>query len=380
MSRIKHNLLIKCVYIFYILLIFLTPEIFVRVLARLSPSPWPNPAYKEISQGYALRDQLVADWNALHFEYHDYYLYSPGPASSQTVNFTPYYGSRATPASVDTKVAQEVIWAFGGSTLQNLEADDELTLANQIVVELHKQHVPTHLYNFGTGAFQSSLETIKFQDLLRRTAAYEWPTTAIFYDGFNDSIFAYFYGAGRFQSDTSGKLQNLIERDYPRLMIYAASEWLANRSVFWSRYIRERIDVTLHSGHVPDNSPENLTKAVAAYTANVKMTKGICREFGIRCLFFLQPLVITKQPLGAVETKVVEGLGDAKARFGQDFYTQVAAALADEPTFHDLSNVLDGVTESHFFDYGHTSPFTGITIGRVIARHILRARASAPTR
>ncbi len=380
MTETKTRPFLKILYILYVLLVLLTPEIAARIIAKLTPSPWPSPLYKEISQGYALRDQLVADWSALRFEYRDYYLYSPGPAASQTVNFTPYFGARATPASVDVKAAKEVIWAFGGSTMQNLEADDELTLANQIAVELNKQQVPTHLYNLGTGAFQSSLETIKFQDLLRRTPPRERPTTVIFYDGFNDSIFAYFYGAGRFQSDTSSKLQDLIERDYPRLLIYSASEWLANRSVFWNNFMRERVDVTLHAGHVPDDSPENLAKAVAAYSTNVKMTKGICRELGIRCLFFLQPLVITKQPLGTVEAKVVDSLGTAKVRFGRAFYAQAAAALADEPAFHDLSQVLNGIQESHFFDYGHTSPYAGVTIGQAIARHIIAAREAAHLR
>ena len=374
MMAVKKYLLFRSLYVLFMLLVFLAPEICARMIARFTPPVGTRSLYKEISQGYALHDQLVADWRALHFEYRDYYLYSPGPASSKTVNFTSYFGARATPASVDVKDAKEIIWTFGGSTMQNLEADDELTLANQIATELNKQGIPTHLYNFGTGAFQSSLETVKFQDLLRRTPPREHPTTVIFYDGFNDSIFAYLYGAGRFQSDTSSKLQDLIERDYPRLFIYAASEWLGDRSVFWNNYMRKRVDITLHAGHPPDDSRENLVKAVTIYATNVKMTKGICKELGIRCLFFLQPLVITKHPLGAVEATVVESLGNAKIQFGQTFYNEVRLVLADEPVFHDISHILDGIEGSHFFDYGHTSPFAGVPIGKAIALHVIRAR------
>jgi hypothetical protein len=196
----------------------------------------------------------------------------------------------------------------------------------------------------------------------------------IFYDGFNDSIFAYFYGAGRFQSDTSSKLQDLIEQDYPRLIIYSFSEWMANHSVFWRNYMRERIDVKLHAGRAPDHSPENLERAVRAYTTNVRMTKGICQSFGIRCLFVLQPLILTKIPLTAVESRVINTLEHPKVRFGRDFYQQAAATLRHEPAFHDLSHVLDGIQDSHFFDYGHTSPFAGIIIGKAIAAYVIEAR------
>ncbi len=370
MTPPSRRVLVKLAYVVYVLLILASPEIVARLIAKLAPHSWSSSVYDDISHDYPLREQLVSDWNTLRFGYRDYYLYSPEPASSRTINFTPYYGARRAPASVDRAQAKEVVWTFGGSTMQNLEADDELTLANQIAVELNQRGIPTQLHNFGVGAFQSSLELIKFQDLLRRVPPEERPSTAIFYDGFNEMLFAYLYGAGRFQEDTAGKLQDLIERRYPRLALYAISEWLAGRSVFWANYMRARVETRLYSHHAPDESLENLTRAVALYASNVRMAKGICREFGVRCHFFLQPLILTKTPLSAVETRVFQHLDQTAVRFGQAFYAKAAAALRQEPTWHDLSSALNNRPEPDFFDYGHTSPFSGTIIGKAIAAHI----------
>ncbi len=363
-------------YLAYIVLILASPEIVARLIAKFSHHPWSSSVYGKISQGYPLHAQLMSDWSALRFEYRDYYLYSPAPATSRTVNFTSYYGARSAPASVDPARAKEVIWCFGGSTMQNLEADDDLTLANQIALELNRRQIPTRLHNFGVGAFQSSLELIKFQDLLRRVPSNERPTTVIFYDGFNEALFAYLYGAGRFQQDTAGKLRDLIERRHPRTAVYAASEWLAGHSVFWATYMRPRIEAKLYSGQAPDASAENLDLAVQIYVANVTMAKGTCREFELRCLFLLQPLIITKTPLNAVETNVLQSLDQTSVQFGKNFYREAAAVLRDEPAFHDLSGVLNDNPQADFFDYGHTSPFTGMTIGKEIAARIIKARST----
>ena len=167
-------------YILYLVFIAVLPELGARIVAKLTFSPPAKSHYLEIAHAYPQLQQLISDWNVLNFSYHDYYVYSPAPASSQTVNFTDYYGARLTPDSVSHDNVKHTIWAFGGSTMQNLEADDRLTLANQIAAELNKNSLGVLVYNFGSGGFQSSLESIKFQDLIRRVPTTQRPTTTIF--------------------------------------------------------------------------------------------------------------------------------------------------------------------------------------------------------
>ncbi|MCI0562758.1 MAG: SGNH/GDSL hydrolase family protein, partial [Nitrososphaera sp.] len=285
----------------FILLILLVPEISARLVSK-PQSPFPSyPSYVEISHGYKHLNQLIQDWNASRIQYYDYYIYSFGPASSKTVNFTDYFGARATPASADLDEADEVIWAFGGSTMADLEADDDLSLANQIALELNKDNVKARVHNFGVGGFQSSLETIKFQDLLRRVPLRERPTTVIFYDGFNDVSYGYNFGAANLPRDMSLKLRDLVDRNYTRLLVYVFSELLSRHSVFWKDFIRNRINNRLYEGQTVNQDAENLDKTVSSYVVNVRMTRGICQEFHIRCLFILQPLVITKANPTSVE-------------------------------------------------------------------------------
>jgi len=379
MCKLAHGLR-KLFFCFSVLLILLIPEISARLLSKVSKpqSPFPNyPYYVEISHGYKHVDQLIQDWSAVWVQYHDYYIYSPGPASSKTVNFTDYFGARATPASADLDEADEVIWAFGGSTMADLETDDDLSLANQIAVELNKDNVKARVRNFGVGGFQSSLETIKFQDLLRRVPLRERPTTVIFYDGFNDVGYGYNFGAASLPRDVSLKLRDLVDRNYTRLLVYIFSELLSRHSVFWKDFIRNRINKRLYEGQTTNQDSENLDKTVSSYVVNVRMTRGICQELHIRCLFILQPLIITKANPTSVERKVLDSFGKDFVHFARGFYMKSTLQLHNQEGFLDLSHILDQSEESDFYDLGHTSPFAGTTIGREIATQIVKSRRAS---
>ncbi|MET0515220.1 MAG: hypothetical protein ABW047_07840, partial [Nitrospiraceae bacterium] len=339
------------------------------VLAKLTYSPPAKSKYLEISRSYPDVQQLIKDWNALRFVYHDYYVYSPAQASSTTVNFTGYFGARVTPDSAKMTDVKEIIWTFGGSTMQNLEADDRLTLANQIAVELNRRERGAQVHNFGVGGFQSSLETIKFQDLLRRVPVTERPSNAFFYDGFNEAMYGFYFGAGAMQADLSLKMKDLVEREYPRLILYAGSAFLSRYSVFWRNYINHRIENSLYGQNLYSER-KNLDKTVSTYVLNVTMTQGICKNLKIRCVFALQPLVVTKANPTDLEQKVIDSLDPDYIEFARAFYRRVALELHDREEFVDLSHVLDQSPEPHFFDLGHTSPYSGIVIGKEIARLI----------
>jgi hypothetical protein len=353
----------------YIIGILLLPEIGARVIAKLTYAPPAKSRYIELSDRYPLLRQLISDWNALRFIYHDYYVYSPAPASSQTVNFTDYFGARLTPDSASLDAAKQVVWAFGGSTMQNLETDDRLTLANQIAAELNKADARVLVYNFGAGGFQSSLEAIKFQDLLRRVPPNQYPTIAIFYDGFNEAMYGYYFGAGAMQADLSMKMRDLVERRYPRLITYAVSELLSRYSVFWRDYIDQRISNTLYGNQkFPDK--RNMEKTVSTYVLNVRMTAGICKSLGIRCFFLLQPLVATRANPTEFEQGVLKSLEPEYVAFTRELYEKASEQLKKVDGFVDLSHVFDHNEDSHFFDLGHTAPYSGIIVGKEIARLI----------
>ena len=53
----------------------------------------------------------MQDWGTLRFAYHDYFLFAPTPASSETISFSDFLGTRSTPSSVLTDDVEEIVAA-----------------------------------------------------------------------------------------------------------------------------------------------------------------------------------------------------------------------------------------------------------------------------
>lgn len=94
---------------------------------------WLNDRYVELSAGFPELEALVRDvyrdgGGAL--VYCDEFLYAPRPTTTRHVNFTHYHSARYTADSVALARGEHIVWAFGGSTMENTETTDSLTIAN----------------------------------------------------------------------------------------------------------------------------------------------------------------------------------------------------------------------------------------------------------
>lgn len=365
--------------ILYMSVVSLLCLVAVEGVARVtSPPRWLNARYVEISSDFAELDALIADVQDLSgLKYYDEFLYSLDPFSSTHVNFTDYYSARWTPDSVPLSQAEHIVWAFGGSTMENTETTDSLTIANTWARTFNNSLGPTHVKNFGVGGHFSSYELIKFQRLLREVPQSELPTIAIFYDGYNDAVNGFQYGPGSLQTDLSLKLQALVEQDSCTTAAYAISGALSKYSRFWERTAARLVEYLLFPLPEPDAGAANLDHAVRIYIGNVRMIAATCEAFDVRCFFVLQPLIVTKTPLSREEREVLRAM-EAHRRFGPDgirfvrqFYERVIHDLAGNEHFVDASRVLDGRTEPDFYDTGHVSAHSPPVIGERTARLIL---------
>lgn len=321
------------------------------------------------------REQFLRDrgpFEDYQVDYGDYYLFQARTKTSPTLNYLAPYGERLCPASVVAESAAVRIWFFGGSTMQNAETTDERTIANQVTRRLNESQWPTESHNYGMGMFQSSLELIKFESLLRETPSDARPTIVVFYDGFNDAHLAYTCGAGRMQADLSAKLRLLVEGRSGALARANVGRGLFGWSRFYRTYVERWFEPTgREAGFITDGGDGNLRRAVEIYVTNVEMLRGICERLGIRPLFVLQPLVVTKRGRTDDEQAIVDSLPAGLATFVERFYTAAREKLHEHDDFLDLSGVLDDNGRTDFYDLGHTGPFTGADIGREIARRIL---------
>jgi hypothetical protein len=322
-------------------------------------------------------DQLAKDrgeWNNFQgLVYHDYYLYGIAPQKRSTSTYTSFFSDRPCPDSAPEETAEQRIWFFGGSTMMNIETTDERTIANNAIRVLNESGASAAGHNFGMGMYQSCLELVKFQEILRRVPTNRRPTVVVFYDGFNDACCGYYFGAGRMQSDIAGRLRMLVEHHHWDMVRVGLVEGLFENSRLYQDYGRwlagQRAAL---AGVRMDASEENLAEAVAVYATNMEMIRGICRQFAIRPVLVLQPLVVTKRGRSKEEEELYESFAkDGTASFVQRFYAGAATAMAETPEFVDLSSVLDDDGRTDFYDLGHTGPYTGADIGKALGRAIL---------
>ncbi|MDP2654749.1 MAG: hypothetical protein Q8Q08_12085 [Candidatus Omnitrophota bacterium] len=376
-KKIKRILAINfLVFLAFFAAVFSILEIGTRVRQRFSENEryahiWhlESPAYREILNAFpgaqAHRDSLFTATRA-GLKYYDYFLFSVAPVKTPTVVFTDYYSSRRVPDSAPLDSADVIIWLFGGSTMQNLDAPDEQTIANFMAQEFKRNGVRAAVVNFGTLMFHSSLEFVKFTDLLRRVPEAERPAFAVFYDGYNDPYYGLYSGPGNIPLEASSGAAAVIERNHPKAEFYRLLyDSLLRHSAFWKRYVHPRI-----VGHeVPPsglsisggNFSRILEDTTSTYLKNKTMTDAVCGAFQIRCLHVLQPMLFTKSPLHGAETRELDSIDKQNPGLliaYRRFYKGIAAKLARQDAFLDLSDAFNGRGDQQdFYDIGHTNPF-----------------------
>lgn len=358
-----------------ILLFLVTVEIYTRRRYSYEP-PSLHLQFLQQEVGERISDFIDPEAKPNGLKYYPYHLFATAPYQSKTAIFTEYFSARNVPDSYPLGDGDIIVWLFGGSTMQNLETIDKLTIANSIALNLKESGIKATVFNFGVGSFQSSVESIKFQDLLRRTSPSEKPDFVIFYDGYNDAAYTYLSGAGNIQRDLSEKMEFLITSNHPKLLVYSASNIFDKYSYLWKHYIKPRIDTMLFDPATFFDNKQNLIKGVEMYVLNTQMIRGICKELQIKPLFILQPMIYTKENPTDFEISTKESLNQLLIKFMEEFYDITREKMRSYDDFNDLSHIFDNSKRNDFYDYGHIGPYSGVDIGfhlsQIVARQVLK--------
>ena len=241
--------------------------------------------------------------------------------------------------------------------------------ANNVAISLKERNIKATVFNFGVGSFQSSLESIKFQDLLRRVDPSECPDFVIFYDGFNDSAYTYLSGAGNMQIDLSKKLEMIVTGKDMKLLINSISNIFSKYSYLWKWHIAPKITTALFvPNYKPFSDKQNLIKGVDMYVLNTQMIRGMCRELNIEPVFVLQPMIFTKKNLTEFEINIKNSFNQEQLKFMEEFYKMVRKEMQYYDDFTDLSNIFDNSGRNDFHDEGHTGPYSAVDTGSHIAK------------
>lgn len=354
-------------FITLIFLIFIG-EIYLRLTENKIKSIYPD--YQNLLKEIGASNlKIIEGWQGFKTSYHEYFLWGIEPYKSKNLNITNYYNSRCVPNSYSLNESEIIIWLFGGSTMLELCATDSSCIANQIALNLQKNNIKAVVVNFGEAAFNSSLERIKFEEMLKVVSKKEVPNYAIFYDGYNDGYTIYTTGPGKFQGHLSRKIEAMVKLENKKLFLYGFSNILSEYSYLWKKYKHPQIEQVFGTCGTTKN--EAVEKAVDYYYNNTRMIEGICNIYGIKPVFLLQPMIFTKNNLTNFEKKILAKIPSLEIETHKKYYEKVRLLMKNKNNFFDISNIFNYRDYIDFWDYGHTGPYSGSITGKEIS-NILR--------
>jgi hypothetical protein len=346
-------------------------------------------------------------------QYWDYHYYSLNSFSSELINFNDSFNfnSRKTPCSdkIPNNKDSKQIWAFGGSTLEDITTIDSLTIANSIceVFRTHNYHIRVH--NFGTGGFSSETELIKFLNLYKLSIRNRdrLPDYALFYNGYNDSNKLYICcnvaGLPQYMS-FQFFVQNTIYVPFSETLLlqFFASLRKTLLSIFDQRpnrfltaidrlidhhsfRLKQKFNPALSTTVHPSTTLDGKLLLSSAYIHDQNILAAVCSSLKVHCVTVLQPLLATRShPVGSIEKEVfMRQEEQGKNKIIKRFYFEVSSELKslDKSSFYytfiDLSGLFDNARYSSipiFFDFGHVGFFASDLIGKEIGNAILKRR------
>lgn len=286
-------------------------------------------------------------------------------------------GVRSTRSSAVAGERAEV-WFFGGSTLYGSGQSDMATIPSVLVALLDDADVPINAVNFGHPAYANWQQVqLLSQELSAGTRTP--PDVVVFYDGFNDLTLQTHFGVHQEPTHLFfGVASEEPAADEP--LAESLGSWWADHSA-----------VALAAGRVADlfddeptvqvadidTVPLDTIDPIAAADAALKIHRqgvdhvlSLARGYGFEALFFWQPYLYTKSNLTPAEQDLV-GLPGYDTDVWLPMTQRVRARLA--PPVIDLSEVLDSVPSSVYWDFVHTNEHGAAIIAAAIEEHLRQA-------
>ena len=95
---------------------------------------------------------------------------------------------------------------------------------------------------------------------------------------------------------------------------------------------------------------DSIKEAAELYLHNVRLIHQICEANGIACFTFLQPSIFSKEPLSTLERETSENWLMHQPDFKRILSEGYDKVRADGDSIIDLSNILNGLEQTVFFD------------------------------
>jgi lysophospholipase L1-like esterase len=252
------------------------------------------------------------------------------------------------------------VYVFGGSTTFGYGVPDDHTIPSYLQGALEEKYPDTHVLvrNFGQGFYYSSQEMLLLISLIKEGDIPDW---AVFIDGGNDTaqlalrhdepaytpalkhLWEIRSGASsRQQSQTTwswlpmARLAQILSSRLNSAAKTVESEPSMNRTI--------KSDV----GFSEADKHAIAEYVLSRYTSNMKTTRSICKDYGIKCYFVWQPHPGYKYDRTLHKSFPFEG---AVPEHFARVYSRMENMTGDDYLF--LGDMLHGVSEKVFVDDVH---------------------------
>ena len=268
-------------------LAYLTLEKFTRQ-SQAEQTRLQEVARKSVFGADLIEDYMtVAVEQSVRPRYHPFVEYIETARAGKFVNVS-NQGTRCHYPNLNLCTAnggEKEIWVFGGSTTFGYGVKDNETIAAYLAERFPDYRV----VNFGAASYYSTVERIRFENLLAELAP---PKAAVFIDGLND--FYYF---------------NVPDKSHYSPILKEADEYLANKpeplralkndvkaivgnlaTYRLLHKLREKLAVSTKAAGPDLANKEQISKAIARFHLNHTIVESIGDKLGISVLTVLQPV------------------------------------------------------------------------------------------
>ena len=236
---------------------------------------------------------------------------------------------------------------FGGSTTFSVLTDQKGTIADQI----SQQSDIYQVLNFGVGGYSTSAEIMTLVEAIR---SYPNLRMAFFYDGVNELGRAIEGGSKGVNPSESEFLLGTPYVDGIRSAIknangYGFSVNQSNLLYIYNRLLRPTASISF-------DGIEFLSSVKERYFANIKVLKGICNEYNLKCFFIVQPSIFSTKEFALNESELSI---KEKEIYGKLYPQLTEMILSDNRAKNygviDMTAALNNKsnTERVFFDWHH---------------------------
>lgn len=237
------------------------------------------------------------------------------------------------------------IWIFGGSTTFGYGVKDNETIAAYLSESLPDYRI----VNFGAASYYSTIERIKFENLLTEFSP---PKAAVFIDGLNDF---YFFNVPDESTLTKAYSQILNKEENPSSFANDVRARLKMLAIY--RLLEEKFGLTTKTSGAVTASQQQITRAIARFHINHSIVESIGDKFGITVVNVLQPIPL--YGLGHKTSQVPSELLNFGDHANSGFaYREMLTPNGElrYQDFHILNLANLGISEGMYVDTVHYSP------------------------